>query len=971
MVKIIIKTLFLGCFIFISSVCYGDEQDIFTVNGKTDALIILDLSGSMNWSPSGWGCSSPGCRKDIAAAAIKAMLDSNGDGTIDQNDEDSLGVRIGYMRFPGLIPLRNEIGSSYSDIWSSVLADTTPFLWGGTPLVTTMGNAKDYLDSRRSTDPYSSCFQQFVILITDGQDTYICNGSGTGPAITQYKRRKASVAKAKALADAGYKVFVIGFGNGKQSVDMSDPAWGNYVDMNTLNWMAYYGGTDNPNEENVGNTGAITIPDDPCEIPTTNDPTLANLSGYAFLAENGAELNAALKATMGAIVAAKYSFSQASVTATRVQDQNYMFIPSFLPSANDPFWRGYLKRYPINSDGSLPANPDWDAGDLLSKKQASNRNILTYVGGSWTIFLPPPDGPGWGQWQGYLGVGNDTNRAKAIMQYIGGDPVSNPDGWKLGDTFHSNPIVIGSPSAYFNDFFSPDAFSTFRTQKQNREKIVVVGANDGQFRAFSASSGDEKWSFIPPNLLPKLQYLAHSSNSGTLPTHMYFVDGPVTGADVWWGADGSKKVSSDWRTLLIFSEGRGVRNSANTQASYLWSSSKYCDGNFNYKYDSTHPYYCGYWAFDVTDTSATTPTLKWRLNPSATQAPYLDEPWSKMAIGRAKINGNEKWVGFIGAGYNNDGDPNRGKGFFVVDLSSGNIIWSFTRGGSDTATTSTSMTYSIPGSAAIVDTDNDGFVDTAYIGDLGGNVWRFKFCTGADGNACGTSDWSGGRLFQSTTATPVYTTPSVSRGAGSIIWVFWGTGNKENPMATTTQDSFFAVKDSDRTSTYTLGQLENITGSVFSNASPGWYISLASGEKVLSDSAAFGGMITWTTYTPPGSGSSCLAAGTPQLYALGIMPVVIGGLTYQVGAGLFATSTGNVAGTRSLALGRGIAQVPIFSEKPGGTGGTDAYISTSGGGGVDASLVTSAGMADSPFTKRLKMIAPSAQVLHWWDQRMH
>ena len=90
-----------------------------------------------------------------------------------------------------------------------------------------------------------------------------------------------------------------------------------------------------------------------------------------------------------------------------------------------------------------------------------------------------------------------------------------------------------------------------------------------------------------------------------------------------------------------------------------------------------------------------------------------------MAIGKVIIGGNEKWVGFIGGGYDNSGDSNRGKGFFVVDLTSGNILWSFTRGGSTTSTTSMSMTYSIPGSAAIVDTDNDGFVDTAYIGDLG------------------------------------------------------------------------------------------------------------------------------------------------------------------------------------------------------------------------------------------------------------
>jgi len=254
---------------------------------------------------------------------------------------------------------------------------------------------------------------------------------------------------------------------------------------------------------------------------------------------------------------------------------------------------------------------------------------------------------------------------------------------------------------------------------------------------------------------------------------------------------------------------------------------------------------------------------------------------------------------------------------------------------------------------------------------LGGNIWRLKFCTGADGTGCGTSNWSGGKLFQSSTAMPIFTTPSAGRGSGSDLWVFWGTGNKENPTATTTHDSFFAVKDSDRTSTYTLGQLENISGSVFSNASPGWYVTLATGEKVLADPATFGGMITWTTYTPPGSGGSCSTSGTGQLYALAMMPVVISGVTYQVGAGLFAISTGNVMGTRSSVLGTGIAQVPIYSQKPGGSGATDAYIIASGGGGQDFSIVTSAGMADTPFKRRLQMTAPSSQILHWLDPRMH
>ena len=34
----------------------------------------------------------------------------------------------------------------------------------------------------------------------------------------------------------------------------------------------------------------------------------------------------------------------------------------------------------------------------------------------------------------------------------------------------------------------------------------------------------------------------------------------------------------------------------------------------------------------------------------------------------------------------------------------------------------------IPGFPAIVDRDNDGFIDTAYVGDLAGNLWKFTFC---------------------------------------------------------------------------------------------------------------------------------------------------------------------------------------------------------------------------------------------------
>ena len=221
--------------------------------------------------------------------------------------------------------------------------------------------------------------------------------------------------------------------------------------------------------------------------------------------------------------------------------------------------------------------------------------------------------------------------------------------------------------------------------------------------------------------------------------------------------------------------------------------------------------------------------------PTSAQAPYLGDPWSKFTFGRVKINGDEKWVGFIGGGYNaancagGGSCDSRGKGFYVVDLMNGNILWSYTR--ADNA----SMNYSLPAPPAAVDTDNDGFIDTVYLGDLGGNIWRFKFCPKTDGAACNTSNWSGGFLFQSSTGIirPIYTMISAAKDPMGGLWVYWGTGDKTDPTATNVQEKFFAVKDTDRTTTYLLGNLDDITSGTFidSPTKHGWYISFTGEEK--------------------------------------------------------------------------------------------------------------------------------------------
>jgi hypothetical protein len=473
------------------------EEALFTNSTSPDALILLDLSGSMLWNPAGGdniygnaSCSgttfyehsttgyTTNCsRLAIAKRSIFKILDDTGNGTVDSQDEGSLGVRMGYMRYyncsdsseeqtgtydytsgcnqiPGSSSSRRYIGSKYSQIYcgsntSCTISDTGSYsvggasAVGGTPISIALHEAKVYLDTHKAADSAKDCRKKFVILITDGSDTYACNGNGTECTAGRYKNRRDTVARAKALADAGYKVFVIGFGS-----TMPD-----YLEK-TLNWMAYYGGTDNPNQANAGSVtgftpdavGTCTTETSPvtatCYDDTgshstanfragTNDPGYADLSGYAFLAADANQVADALQTAINIIRQANYSFSQSSIQSARTEDENFVYEGSFEPIEGDPFWKGHLKKYQINTNGTV-GSLLLDAGTVLQTTAAADRTIKTYKSGALTSFatdnITPAD----------VGIttGTDTeknNQRNAVVGYFRGETTYNVDDWKLGE----------------------------------------------------------------------------------------------------------------------------------------------------------------------------------------------------------------------------------------------------------------------------------------------------------------------------------------------------------------------------------------------------------------------------------------------------------------------------------------------------------------------------------------------------------
>jgi Tfp pilus tip-associated adhesin PilY1 len=1013
----------------------GDEEATF-ISVAPDALIVLDLSGSMKFNPDGnetylYGsgtacisdttnckstrsvdCSGGFCesatstcgvdctRLAIAQRALFNILDNDNNNIINSADSDSLGIRIGFMRFKDIgdgqsgndtagdytkgsiklvtkiSELGKETGTSYSLTYcgnstscSSTVASCSTgeciageTYGGGTPLASALRETKKYLDDHKAQDPEKDCRQKFVVLVTDGADTFACPGTscsnyecregcGCECQPNMYKRRREVVAAAKALYNAGYKVFIIGFGSG-MPVYLS----------NTLNWMAYYGGTDNTLTANSGNTAAYNIAFDststyPAGVSScstdanetatcyssgsstntdhfkasSNDPGYQSLSGYAFIASTSDELQRALAKAMLSIRASTYSYTQSSIQAVRTIDENYVYEASFEPIILDPFWIGHLKRFKIDDSGFITAAPDWDAGALLQSTAASSRNVLTSIT---TGVMQPFKTENTSITTAMLGASSADERTNIINFIRGGelDAAYPYYGWKLGDIFHASPLSIATPNSnYFDNNDAIQTFAGFRSNNErtvaNGKRIIIVGANDGQLHAFKALDGSEVWSFIPPNLISELNDIVHDAHNTTLPDHKYFVDGPLSAADFYSSAavisPATKKDPNWWKTILVMSEARGGIPT-------LWSSSANCISGFNQYYrqgGNTYGNYCGYYALDVTDTSSD-PVLKWRLGGNdalpENVAAYLGQAWSKMYIGRVRIANTERWVGFIGGGYSGTNCAGatcdtRGKGFFVVDLSDGTILWQYTHADNG------SMNYDLAAGPTVVDYDQDGFLDTAYIGDLGGNIWRFKFCLAGDDTSSSPCQciagscpkWSGGLLFNNTTTDSygnksIYTVPVVAFDKRFNLWVYAGTGNKTDPTGAKSNGRLLSIKDSDRakqsSTTYTLNNLTDASGNSLNCDVQGWYYNLTGvGEKILSEPAIFNKVLYFSTYIPAASSSACNVAGTSNVYYF----------DYLCGTG----------GKISVPVG-GIPSSPVVSYNPN-TKGYDIYVSLS------------------------------------------
>ncbi len=861
---------------------------------------------------------------------------------------------------------------------------------GLTPIAGTLQSAIDYFEgdlpgtsSYTTKTPASpivnNCQKNYVILVTDGLPSV--NESGVKnsaenlmPKVIEKidKLRKLEKYLKVGGVNTKYTFNILTFVVGMALTDEAKPK---------LDSMAVHGGT-------------------------------ATTAGNAIYADDASSIYTALDNIMANITSRTYSFSTSSISSSRTADENFLYEATFMPTSATPFWRGQLKKWALSTDDGSMTSTIWDAGEVLKNRDPAGRKIKTIIGGTLVDFkssdiagsTPVPY-----QYLKYAqdvtspAVVTDQTTANKVIKYIRGYTTDPADGttlktnaYKLGDIFHSSPITLGTPSLLWNDLVdSANVFADFRAAHQrdsaNGTRMVITGANDGQFHAFVTLDGSEFWSFIPPNLLPKLQDIYHTTSPSTL-EHQFFVDGAIVATDAWlpstWD-DGDPKTASDWKTLVTFTVGRNDCDYSNTSKATVRQSTKYwgatgmkCSSlnsagtalDIQETYDASHLDFCGYWAFDFTNAPGTDPSLLWVLKPGITLAPYLGEPWGGISTGRVKINGLETWVGVIGGGYNGADAPGdlRGKGIIVFDLKTGTPIWSYTHADN------TNMTHAIASKVSVVDADNDGYLDHGYVGDTQGDVWQIKFCSKqdlVDDPNCGTSDWQGGFLFDKKGGTdkyPFYHPPTVVWDRMGDLWIYGATGDITDPNAMAPASWVYGVKplecldangDISASEPCVRGDLSSITSSSNdycdeTEKPAGWCMNLAGqSEKVLAAPWVFNNVLYFTSFLPKGASddSTCTKTGSSLLYAISIDT---GGSTEgcTAGQGLIDDS-----GTRYTSIGTGIASGGTISYGPGAST-PNIFVTVSGAGGQEGGTMMSDFMPPSPSTR--------TNLLFWKDKRL-
>lgn len=793
---------------------------------------------------------------------------------------------------------------------------------GGTPIVPTMNEAARYLRGERagySSPITSTCQSTHLVVLTDGQ----ANGNGAQSAIGTLTGSSCTGDAALADEQCGRSL-----ATWMSATDQSSIADDNFITTHTIGFAL---GALAPN------TGPQTFLTDMAK----------NGKGQAYTAENASELSAAFSKILQDVLSTDTTFVSPGATANqfnRQSNKNEVYFALFKPSETNR-WVGNLKRYALNSEaGDIILDADkvgaidsktgffksssrsfWttgsDGNNTALGGVANNlpayatRKVYTYTGNSPVAAVALNasayllNDANSNVTQVMLGASNTTERT-ALINWIRG---RNDDGSQrnaIGDPLHSVPRLVTYECSSFTD----STLTACASEKQS----VFVGTNEGFVQAFNTNTGVEQMAFMPEALLANIKALKANEESTTLVPRPYGMDNTVAtwvndvngNGVIYGGRDPSKPVP----TLLP----AGLNS-----------------GEFVYAYATMGRGGRNLYSLDVTDVEA--PKMRWFITPSTPGFAKLGQTWSTPVITKIKINGTSTPVLLFAGGYdeaqdeinilnqNKDGSArtqdSQGNAIYIVNALTGQLIWSASNQATNVSAQAhqqlTKMTYSMPSSLRAIDINRDGYADQFFVGDMGGQVWRFFINNGnsvsslvspLDSGAGTTGDGVFANVIPANTGGETtaalkgklrrfYNEPDIALltvNAGKSLIVNIGSGYRGHPLDTGAEDRFYSFRTSiiDSNAAHTVitedamydatlnlaqqgsAAQQQAAATAFANNNGGWYIRLENdGEKVLAESTTIAGRVFFSTYEPNASSAnnSCKAVqGVGRAYAVSL-----------------------------------------------------------------------------------------------------
>ena len=498
---------------------------------------------------------------------------------------------------------------------------------------------------------------------------------------------------------------------------------------------------------------------------------------------------------------------------------------------------------------------------------------------------------------------------EALVNYLRGDRSQEGIFFRkrlhvLGDIVSSEARYVQAPLFNYTD----TNYSAFKTAKATRPGTAYVGANDGMLHAFDATTGQERWAYVPSMVLPNLYKLA-DKNYAT--RHQYYVDNTPETGDICPLAPSATCTAAQWKTILVGGLNRGGK---------------------------------GYYAMDITDPTA--PKLLWEF----TAGGDLGYSYGNPKITKLK---NGTWVVLLGSGYNNTDGLGR---LYVLNANTGVPVSGI--GSISTGVGSASSPSGVARiSAHAISPMTDNTTIAAYGGDMFGNLWRFDIngdigASGYDAQLLASFKDANGK------AQPITVKLLEATVSGKPV-VFAGTGRYlgTTDVADTSPQSFYAVMDRLTATTYaspraagsgfvrqTLTDGTCPAGTSTSVCAPtqavrtissnavdwttnnGWYIDfLSSGERSVSDPSLGLGTLLFTTVTPQSSTVSA-CGGTDN----GPASSFVYALDYLTGS---SVDGANHVG--AMSLGSGMVTRPVMIKQSDGTVRALIRKSTGASGGTD------------------------------------